>query len=325
MPGVDEADPIWGEVPADVRPWQGDGREVMSPRAGGRYRITGSALAVLRGLSPLQRAKLTRWIVDSNRIQGEPPEVTTEILNRACSLPELTVAQRMDRLLAHLANSGVRPGVRLTWLGTHQVTPETVRARMEALAVLDAIDESELPAFRGLLEDAGLLRNDSNSPSITAAGYARMDELRRGVIPTNQVFVAMWFSAPMSEVYDTAIAPAVMATGFSPLRIDRKEHDNRIDDEILAEIRRSRLLVCDFTSGTVKLEGKTITIPRGGVYYEAGFAQGLGIPVVWCVREDQIGDVHFDTRQFNHIVWKDAEDLRRRLINRIRARFDDAV
>ena len=60
------------------------------------------------------------------------------------------------------------------------------------------------------------------------------------------------------------------------MRIDQKEHLNRIDDEIIAEIRRTRFLVADCTQGE--------TGPRGGVYYEAGFAHGLKIPVVMKFR-----------------------------------------
>ena len=89
------------------------------------------------------------------------------------------------------------------------------------------------------------------------------------------------------------------------MRIDSKEHSNKIDDEIIAEIRRSRFVVADFTSEEDK--------PRGGVYYEAGFAMGLNIPVIWTCRADMIGNVHFDTRQFNHITWDDPEDLRVKL------------
>ena len=44
---------------------------------------------------------------------------------------------------------------------------------------------------------------------------------------------------------------------------------------------------------------------------------GLGLPVVWSVREDELDDVHFDTRQFNHVVWKDPAELRRLLAERV--------
>jgi hypothetical protein len=320
---LDHADPIWGAMPATVNQ-DGDALEVDCARAGGRYRISGTALAALKPLSPDERARLTRLIADANRLEGVRPEVSSETVSRARAMPDLTVAQRMDRFMAYLARSGSRPGRRLDWMGAHQVTPQTEKAKQAALAAIDAVEDGELAAFRALLEGVGLLSTDGNAITVTAAGYARMDELARGVIATDQVFVAMWFADEMAAAYAEGIEAAVRETGLSPMRIDRKEHDNKIDDEIVAEIRRSRLVICDFTCGTAETSNGKVAVPRGGVYYEAGFAQGLGIPVIWCVRHDQIDQVHFDTRQFNHIVWKDPEDLRRRLVNRVRARFADA-
>jgi hypothetical protein len=78
-----------------------------------------------------------------------------------------------------------------------------------------------------------------------------------------------------------------------------------VDDEILSEIRRSRFLVADFTCEPGKV--------RGGVYFEAGFAMGLNIPIIWTCRDGSLKDLHFDTRQYPHIVWKDSADLYSRL------------
>jgi hypothetical protein len=124
----------------------------------------------------------------------------------------------------------------------------------------------------------------------------------------------MWFGEVMKEAYAVGIERAILKSGYLAMRIDRKEHINRIDDEIIAEIRRSRFVVADFTSETG---------PRGGVYFEAGFAFGLNIPVIWTCREDKIDDVHFDTRQFNHLVWKTPADLYEQLKNRIGAVIGD--
>ncbi|HZU50969.1 MAG TPA: hypothetical protein VE968_03750 [Sphingomicrobium sp.] len=111
------------------------------------------------------------------------------------------------------------------------------------------------------------------------------------------------------------IEPAIREAGYEPLRIDRKEHLNKIDDEIIAEIRRSRFLVADFTHGD--------TGARGGVYYEAGFAHGLNIPVIFTCRADAIDKVHFDTRQYNHITWATPDELKERLAKRITATLGD--
>jgi hypothetical protein len=57
----------------------------------------------------------------------------------------------------------------------------------------------------------------------------------------------MWFDDSMDEVYDEAIKPAISEAGYNPLRIDRVEHANRIDDEIIGRIKGSRFMVADFT------------------------------------------------------------------------------
>ncbi len=144
-----------------------------------------------------------------------------------------------------------------------------------------------------------------------------MDDLQseENAPDSSQSFIAMWFHESMAEAFEKGIKPAVEDAGYEPLRIDRKEHINKIDDEIIAEIRRSRFLVADFTHGE---DGA-----RGGVYYEAGFAHGLGIPVIFTCREDAVDTLHFDTNHYNHIVWSTPEELRERLRNRIRANIDN--
>ncbi len=82
-----------------------------------------------------------------------------------------------------------------------------------------------------------------------------------------------------------------------------------IDDKIIANIRSSKFLIADFSG------------QRNSVYYEAGFAQGLGIPVIWCVREKDAKNLSFDTRQYNCIIWEDEEHLEDKLTDRIRALF----
>ena len=117
----------------------------------------------------------------------------------------------------------------------------------------------------------------------------------------------MSFDEGLRSVYDNAIAPAIKSTGYRPYRVDAIPHLERIDVKIIAEIRQSRFLVAD------------VTQQKAGVYYEAGFAHGLGIPVIWCVRKDDLDNVHFDTRQYNHVLWDTENELREQLENFILA------
>ena len=58
-------------------------------------------------------------------------------------------------------------------------------------------------------------------------------------------------------------------------------------------------------------------------YYEAGFAAGLSIPVIWTCHQDLVDDLHFDTRQYNHITWSTPDEPRSKLEARIGAVIGD--
>lgn len=144
-------------------------------------------------------------------------------------------------------------------------------------------------------------------------GWERLDELNKKQVESNQAFVAMWFDKKMDKAWKEGFEPALKETGYNPIRIDLVEHNEKICDRIIADIRKSGLLVADFTGN------------RGGVYFEAGFAKGLGVPVIWTCRKDHLDDVHFDTRQFNHIEWEKPEDLKKQLVDRIEATLPNRV
>ena len=145
---------------------------------------------------------------------------------------------------------------------------------------------------------------------LTVEGWMQLETFASENRASNTCFVAMSFDPSLNSVYEEAIQPAIEACGFLPDRVDRREFNNKICDEIVAGIRKSRFMVADFTGH------------RGGVYFEAGFAQGLGRPVIFTCRGTDISDAHFDTDHYNHIVWDDPEDLRQRLIARIEATID---
>lgn len=56
-----------------------------------------------------------------------------------------------------------------------------------------------------------------------------------------------------------------------------------------------------------------------GLYFEAGFALGLGLLVIPTCRENQIGKLHFDIRHLNTLPWKTPKDLSTNLTKRILA------
>ena len=203
---------------------------------------------------------------------------------------------------------------------------ETVGRRIDisrsghaAYAWSESISWSEVSYLVGYLLERGWLEGNimlggSFIGTVTIDGYSRIGEQETN-IDSSQAFIAMWFNESLNDAYEQGIKTAIEEAGYKSVRIDRKPDLDKIDDEIIAEIRRSRFLVADVTHGT---EGA-----RGGVYFEAGFAYGLDIPVIYTCRNDMVDKLHFDTRQYAHIVWENPEELRKGLLYRILARIGE--
>lgn len=315
--------PIW-QTPAIAIPGfeNRDGVAVDSPRAGGRYFISRSALIYLSRLSERQKVALTHEIVTDNAV-GSIANITTHTLETIPERPVFSPQQRASRLLEYLVRRSEYLGHALTF-EVESVTSsnpsvfffgfQTGPGAAPLFAWSDSSREEEIWFLLRMLEKQELIQAPTGSAideiTVLPAGYVRF-EADADVNRSDQAFIAMWFDPSMQEPYEAGVEEAIREAGYRPLRIDRKEHNNRIDDEIIAEIRRSRFVVADFTSARGS--------PRGGVYFEAGFAMGLGLPVIWTCRADLMAEIHFDTRQFNHIVWTNAAELKAGLKNRVLA------
>jgi hypothetical protein len=309
---------IWPDATADVLGHGVEGRKVKSARAGGVYRITSSAEAVLAAWDAAKRAKLTTWLVEQRRAGVENPLITSEVLIKVELRKPLRYLEKKRSLFLGLLSRD--PDFTDILNMENFANRQTKVDRAWVAAQIEARTEDEASYFMTLMHEEGLfISRPQGDFRLSSAGYKYLDEISAGGAPTDQAFVAMWFDKTMEAAFEEGFASAIREAGYRPLRIDKKEHNNKIDDEIIAEIRRSRFVVADFTSAVFKVGDEEKSEPRGGVYFEAGFALGLGTPVIWTVKSDLVKYVHFDTRQYAHITWTSPEDLRTQLTNRIRA------
>lgn len=276
--------------------------EVWCPRCG-NFKVTADALEALGPNSPY------RWVLSG---------VLRQATEYKRSAPVVTAADVRAGLSEAAAPSRISDRIDLLLQLAHRRSP---RIGEDAKIQLD----SDYPAafckdgaeLAGLLDVAHGLEYVGYMPApeertvqvgIFAGGYSRLDEVQRAVPGRGtQCFVAMWFHESMDRAYHEGIKLGIERAGGVALRMKELEHNGRIDDRLIAEIRRSRLVVADFTGH------------RRAVYFEAGFAEGLGIPVIWTCRKDKLKGAAFDTRQYNHIDWTTSEELATRLEARIRA------
>ena len=323
--------PIWSDFQA-TRHRNTDGEfYIDSPRAGGPYYITPEALAELEGtvtisrrndprpgtpiprVPNIHRVRLTTWLVDRKLSEDWEPLVTPEVITSMWHMRPLLAHERANRLLRLIAQESPSIGEPVVLQ-----LRESLSRRHEATLMAFAWSESgslrEMEFLVRYLEQNDWLQSIQDAPgyqlgcTVTVDGYT---EIARRPPPTesSQAFVAMWFHSSMDEAYWQGIEPAIRAAGYEPVRIDNVEHAGLIEDAIIAAIRKARFVVSDFTPGD---DGA-----RGSVYYEAGFAHGLNLTVIFTCRHDKLKLVHFDTSHFNHIAWTNYEDLKTRLQQRI--------
>ena len=212
-----------------------------------------------------------------------------------------TVPERLDRALLNLAAV------------TKQLGQQIKIDSEGANPLLLAQNTAEVFFIIQQFAQDGYVKGDTHSlPTgivLTAKGLNRAADLQRGLFgPLNkQAFIAMSFDKSLEVAYTDGLKLGIEDCGYTAMRVDNKEHNNKICDVIIAEIRKSKFLVADFT------------LHRGGVYFEAGLMMGLGRPVIFTCRSEDLQNAHFDTRQYSHIAWDAPADLREKLKRRIQA------
>lgn len=152
-----------------------------------------------------------------------------------------------------------------------------------------------------------LPKNDpakGDGQELSMLGWRRYRELQKTAANEKQCFIAMNFDDAYDPILQK-IKEAVLECKLEPYCVKGLQSNDQITDLIIAGIKKSKFLVADFSGN------------RPSVYYEAGFAKGLGKQVICLGKKGT--KPHFDTRQYNHIFWMDGEDLKKQLIQRIEA------
>ena len=143
-------------------------------------------------------------------------------------------------------------------------------------------------------------------------GWRRYEELKRGRAESHTAFMATKFNNPeLDGVINECFRPAVARTGFELRVLTDRQPAGLIDDQLRVAIRTARFVIADLTHRS------------NGAYWEAGFAEGLGKPVIYTCRNDEWaeGGSHFDTNHLVTVIWKpdDLPNAANRLVNTIRA------
>jgi hypothetical protein len=244
--------------------------------------------------------RLSGWVREQNSAGIEHPRITRDTVARITRIPRPGFRERALRVLAVIYARSSEGKFDL-FGNTKTLYDLELRGRSYSR------DNVEMNTLLRILEGEQLIKFSGENFSLSVKGLLQAEGLGSSQLSSSQGFVAMYFDDSLNAAWSDGFYPAITDAGFAPFHINEKDYVGGISDQIIAEIRRSRFVVADYTG------------QRQSVYFEAGFALGLGLTVIPTCRADEIEKLHFDIRHLNTVPWKTPEELAERLSKRIKA------
>ena len=166
--------------------------------------------------------------------------------------------------------------------------------------LLKALKESAGPKPNEVVDAAKLARQVAGEVA-KLLGLERRPEPAQAQRDSTLVFVIMSFTSEMDAIFE-GIEAAARSVGLTAKRVKDIQGDYRITDQIIEMIQSAFLVVAD------------LSYERPNVYFELGYARGLGKTVVTIARKET--NIHFDVKDWVYIPYVDSRILERDLRKR---------
>lgn len=124
-------------------------------------------------------------------------------------------------------------------------------------------------------------------------------------VEENYAFIAMPMNPDDHSLIDVleTIKAAALQCGIRAERVDEPQSNERITDRIIESIMKAQFVIVDLTKS------------RPNVYFEAGFAHGLGKVPVYIAKDKT--QLEFDLKDYPVIYFRNYKELREKLIERL--------
>jgi hypothetical protein len=242
---------------------------------------------------PLCRPRVKHWL-RKRKNRSAPLNLDEQIFQRFASQPLPTPREQADALIRVIGDElREKPGT-------------IIYVKPEIGEFIGAIDDAGLYYIFRQIRDAGFAYPPNANPTdpigLTFMGWERYEELLRSHSEGPVAFMAMPFNNLLLDyMFDHCFRRAVEDAGFRLYRIIDNQGAGVIDDQLRVEIRKARFLISDITDGNL------------GAYWEAGFAEGLGKPVIYTCKTSVFNNPdpkikpHFDTNHCVTVLWEEDD------------------
>ena len=192
------------------------------------------------------------------------------------------ISERDDRIILNVEVAMCSVSCDVDW--NFAKTVRIARLEKHIRALVCEINDDEL----------GLLH--SLAPAFMASSQSTATEGRSQVQPPRRNRSAKWICV-RRDAYGQKRSPTE--------RIDDDERNERVTDRILEAIRKAEFVIVDLTN------------ERPNVFFEAGYAHGLGKIPIYVAREGT--HLHFDIQDYPVIIFRNMKELREGIAKRLMA------
>jgi hypothetical protein len=276
----------------DNEPMGVDAKKFDCPRCG-KYKLAGSLISTLPDTLSKDNdasAKISHVL----RISYERKDILSLDDYNVKSLlkqPLPRLSQQADMLIRWLAEKIPAPGelVLLYFWNDGSIIGSKTKKGLQMV-----VDHISNLGF--ITNQEGDSNPEFKSTTLTFLGWEYYEKLRQGAVVYYRAFMAMQFGdSALNKMLDMVFRPSAKQAGFDLFKLDDVPRAGLIDDRLRVEIQSSDFIIADLTHDNL------------GAYWEAGYAEGLGKPVIYTCEQSKFEETktHFDTNHHLTIIWND--------------------
>jgi hypothetical protein len=223
---------------------------------------------------------------------NKKPELSESMIDAILEKPLPRPQEQADLLIRWLAEHSDNPGDKVKFQPIkHHLSIIGAKTVEGVVLVLSHLIEVGL--VKGLPETSGGYV-DFGQLALTFDGWNHYETLLKGSATYRKAFMAMKFGdADLNAVLENVFKPSAKMAGFDLFKLDDVPQAGLIDDRLRVQIQSSDFLIADLTHA------------NNGAYWEAGYAEGLGKPVIYSCEKEQFNlqKTHFDTNHHLTVLW----------------------
>ncbi len=275
----------------------------------GHYRVSRSLEVSLNAKGPnivrVKRASMSH-VIRARSDAGETPLLTTADFGSLSRIPDLpTPPQQAKNALRIIGDYEKVTGGHLSDL------PDGFFAQIGSLSRARAVELCRELLRTGLIkvkDEADTLQTNKFARcALSFKGWEGYEAEMRGRLSGDYGFIAMKFGDPVLDSFlTTTIRPAVESVAYKLVDMRDVAQAGVIDNILRVQIRDAAFVLVDLTHDNY------------GAYWEAGYAEGIGKPVIYLCEKNKfdLRGTHFDTNHLTTVPWEVAkpEDFSARLV-----------